>query len=215
MTTYLNMLIFHSNDDESNLTNLLLTGLQSLPSACSVSLASVIKGASLHAAGAQSSRAQSPLAPRRIHGVHAPRAQLPLRSPPRARSRFLAPRPARAVAASLLAPRAPSPHFARSRFLAPRPGRAVAFSLLAPRAQSPPRSPPRARRRRTAAAVASSLPTPSAQSPPRSPPRTRRRRQAAASLAPRAQSSPCPARAVASSLLAPRPGRGATRGGLG
>ena len=94
MTTYLNMLIFHSNDDESNLTNLLLTGLQSLPSACSVSLASVIKGVSLPAAGAQSSRAQSPLAPRRIHGVHAPRAQLPLRSPPRARSRFLAPRPA-------------------------------------------------------------------------------------------------------------------------
>ena len=132
------MLIFHSNDDESNLTNLLLTGLQSLPSACSVSLASVIKGASLHAAGAQSSRAQSPLAPRRIHGVHAPRAQLPLRSPPRARSRFLAPRPARAVAASLLAPRAPSPHFGRSRFLAPHPERAVAASLPAPHTPSPP-----------------------------------------------------------------------------
>ena len=138
MTTYLNMLIFHSNDDESNLTNLLLTGLQSLPSACSVSLASVIKGVSLPAAGAQSSRAQSPLAPRRIHGVHAPRAQLPLRSPPRARSRFLAPRPARAVAASLLAPRAPSPHFGRSRFLAPHPERAVAASLPAPHTPSPP-----------------------------------------------------------------------------
>ena len=81
---------------------------------------------------------------------------------------------------------------ARSCRFAPRPARAVASSLLAPRAQSPPRSSPRARRRRTSAAVASSLPTPSAQSPPRSPPRTRRRRQAAASLAPRAQSSPRP-----------------------
>ena len=86
---------------------------------------------------------------------------------------------------------------ARSCRFAPRPARAVASSLLAPRAQSPPRSSPRARRRRTSAAVASSLPTPSAQSPPRSPPRTRRRRQAAprpahavAARRPRAQSLP-------------------------
>ena len=76
--------------------------------------------------------------------------------------------PARAVAASLLAPRA------LSRRLAPRLTGAVAASLPAPRAQSPPRSLPRARSRpRPARAVAASLLAPRALLPPQSPPRAR------------------------------------------
>ena len=137
-----------------------------------------------------------------------PRAEQGIAMP--LRSLRLAPRPSRAVAASMSAPRVQSllrSSPARS-VASPHPAHAVAASLLAQRAQSPPRFSPSASRRCLAPrlvrsrrftrshssprARAASLPAARVQSPPHSSSRARSHR-----LAPR------PARAIAASLPAP------------